>query len=415
MSDFFQNGYITTLHNFFTRGLEDIEEDLRRFSKTRPMGLILPSLYSELEQPALKTIVEQLKKVDYLDQIVIGIDQADEKQYRHALEFFSGLPQKVDILWNDGPRLRAIDQMFTDCGLAPSDPGKGRNVWYCMGYMLAKNNVSAIALHDCDIKTYHRSMLARLLYPVANPAFNYEYCKGYYPRITNTMGGRVARLLVTPLVRALMQQHGPHSYLTFLDSFRYPLAGEFSMQYAVMYNLRMPTDWGLEVGMLLEMKKNYATNNICQVEIADNYDHKHQALSAEDSNKGLSRMAIEIAKAIYKKLATDGIVFTEESLRTTKATYFRIALDLIESYRNDCFFNGLEFETHDEEKMVELFAENIKIAGRQFLDDTDKAPFIPSWRRVKSAIPDVFPRLLNAVESDMNEFSDAGRTLYAAT
>jgi glucosyl-3-phosphoglycerate synthase len=405
MSDFFQNGYITTLHNFFTRGLEDIEDDLRRFSRTRPMGLILPSLYSELERPALTTIVEQLKKVDYLEQIVIGIDQADEDQYRHALEFFSVLPQKTDILWNDGPRLRAIDDTFNEYGLAPTEPGKGRNVWYCMGYMLAKNNVGAIALHDCDIKTYHRSMLARLLYPVANTAFNYEYCKGYYPRITNTMGGRVARLLVTPLVRALIHQHGPHSYLTFLDSFRYPLAGEFSMQYDVMYNLRMPTDWGLEVGMLMEMKKNYATNNICQVEIADNYDHKHQALSPEDQNKGLSRMTIEIAKAIYKKLATDGIVFTEESLRTTKATYFRIALDLIESYRNDSIFNGLEYETHEEENMVELFAQNIKIAGRQFLEDTDPAPFIPSWRRITSAVPDIFPRMIAAVESDMKDYS----------
>lgn len=114
-------------------------------------------------------------------------------------------------------------------------------------------------------------------------------------------------------------------------------------------------------------------------------------------------MTVEITKAIYKKLATDGLEFTEESLRTTKATYFRIALDLIESYRNDCFFNGLEYETHEEEGMVELFAENIKIAGQEFLQDVDEAPFIPSWRRVKSAIPDIFPLLLEAVAKDMKE------------
>jgi glucosyl-3-phosphoglycerate synthase len=219
------------------------------------------------------------------------------------------------------------------------------------------------------------------------------------------MSGRVSRLLVTPLVRALNHQHGPHRYLDFLDSFRYPLAGEFSMRYDVMEYLRMPTDWGLEVGTLLEMKKNYTTSHLCQVDIADNYDHKHQHLSPEDNEKGLSKMTVEITKSIFKKLATDGINFTDESLRSTKATYFRIALDMIDSYRHDSLFNGLKYETHEEEKMVELFAENIKIAGRQFLDDSDEAPFIPSWHRVVSAIPDIFVQLLDAVKKDMKTHS----------
>ena len=406
MPDFFQNGRITTLHNLWTRSLEDMESDLINFSHMRPMGLILPSLYSELERPALTTIVDELQKVKYLDQIVIGIDQADREQFKHALKYFSRLPQQHDLLWNDGPNLKAIDAKLSQEGLAPTSPGKGRNVWYSMGYMLARKNVQAVALHDCDILTYKRDMLARLLYPLANPQFSYRFCKGYYPRIaSNSMNGRVARLLVTPLVRALNHQHGPHSYLEFLDSFRYSLAGEFSMRSDVMESLRMPTDWGLEIGILMEMKKNYATSHLCQVDIADNYDHKHQDISKEDKDKGLSKMSVEISKAIFKKLATDGIDFTEESLRTTKATYYRIALDLIDSYRNDAVFNGLDYATHDEEKMVEMFAENIKHAGRLFLQDTDKAPFIPSWQRVASAIPDIYVQLLDAVEADRKELS----------
>lgn len=162
----------------------------------------------------------------------------------------------------------------------------------------------------------------------------------------------------------------------------------------------MPTDWGLEVGILMEMRKNYATSQLCQVDIADQYDHKHQELSPEDKQHGLSKMSIEISKAIFKKLATDGINFTEESLRTTKATYYRIALDLIDSYLNDAIFNGLDYETNEEEMMVEMFAENIKHAGRLFLEDSDEAPFIPSWNRVCSAIPDIFSQLLDAVEAD---------------
>lgn len=406
MSDFFQNGRMTTLHNLSTKSFGDIEDELMQFSQHRPMGLILPSLYSEIERPALTTIVNELKQVKFLNQVVIGIDQATRDEFHHALQFFSVLPQQHDLLWNDGPNLKAIDDRLMQEGLAPTERGKGRNVWYCMGYMLARNNTQAVALHDCDIITYKRDMLARLLYPVANPHFNYHFCKGYYPRIAdNSMNGRVARLLVTPLVRALNHQHGPHSYLDFLDSFRYPLAGEFSMRHDVMQNLRMPTDWGLEVGILLEMRKNYSTSQLCQVDIADNYDHKHQNLSSEDKARGLSRMSIEISKAIFKKLATDGIDFTQESLRTTKATYFRIALDLVDSYRSDAIFNGLDYDTHDEESMVEMFAENIKHAGGLFLEDTEKAPFIPSWSRVFSAVPDIFSQLLEAVEEDRKALS----------
>lgn len=406
MGDFFQNGRVTTLHNMQTRTLDSVESDLDAFSKSHPMGLILPSLYSELERPALTLTLDKLQAATYLNQIVIGIDQADRNQFKHALDFFSRLPQQHSLLWNDGPNLLAIDKKLKEQGLAPTERGKGRNVWYCIGYMLAKQNTEAIAIHDCDITTYERGMLSRLLYPVANPRFNYDFCKGYYPRIANkSMNGRVSRLLVSPLVRALNHQHGPHPYLDFIDSFRYPLAGEFSMKHDVLKDLRIPTDWGLEVGILMEMKKNYSTSHMCQVDIADNYDHKHQELSEEDKDKGLSKMSIDIAKAVFKKLATDGITFSQESLRTTKATYYRIALDLIESYRNDAVFNGLNYETHEEEMMVELFAKNIKYAGKTFLEDTDKAPFIPSWRRVSSAIPDIFDQLLDAVERDRLEIS----------
>ena len=71
--------------------------------------------------------------------------------------------------------------------------GKGRNVWYCMGYILSVGKAEAVALHDCDIITYSRSLLARLVYPVANPKFNFDFCKGYYPRVSeNKVKGRVA-------------------------------------------------------------------------------------------------------------------------------------------------------------------------------------------------------------------------------
>ena len=58
MADFYQNGIITTLHNIADRPIEDLEKELLTFSMQRPMGLILPSLFSELEGPALQNVQE---------------------------------------------------------------------------------------------------------------------------------------------------------------------------------------------------------------------------------------------------------------------------------------------------------------------------------------------------------------------
>ena len=406
MADFYQNGIITTLHNLADRPVEELESDLVKFSKKRPLGLLLPSLFSELEGPALGHIVDEIAQVPYLDEIVIGLDRADEHQYQYAQEFFKKLPQHHRILWNDGPRLRALDAELQALGLAPKEPGKGRNVWYCMGYILASGRAESIALHDCDITTSSRDLLARLIYPVAHPQFNYEFCKGFYARVSDgKINGRVCRLLVTPLLRALKKIYGDSHYLEYMDSFRYPLAGEFSFRRDVLNDIRIPSDWGLEIGVLSEMHRNYSNNRLCQVDIADVYDHKHQDLSLDDAKAGLSKMSIDISKALFRKLATHGHTFNSETFRTIKATYFRIALDFVETYHNDALMNGLQLDIHGEEEAVEMFARNIMTAGDDFLDNPMDKPFVPSWSRVVSAVPDIFDRLVEAVELDHQEFS----------
>jgi glucosyl-3-phosphoglycerate synthase len=401
MSDFFQNGIITTLHNLCDRPVAEMERELSDFANNRPMALILPCLYSELAQPALANIIAELAEAPYLSGVIIGLDRADESQYRHALDYFSALPQKHHVLWNDGPRMQRVNARLAEAGLAPTERGKGCNVWYCLGYVQALGQAKAVALHDCDITTYDRSLLARLIYPVANPEFSYKFCKGYYARTSaDKLNGRVSRLLVSPLLRTMRKLTGELPYLDYMDSFRYPLAGEFAMQADVLPDLRIPSDWGLEIGLLSEMYRNYATNRICQVEIADNYDHKHQDLSAEDATGGLSRMSLDISKALFKKLATFGVVFDSGTVRTAKACYYRIALDLVESYANDAAMNGLTLDRHAEEQAIELFAANILRAGEAYLEGGDETPFIPSWQRVTSVYPDVYRDLLDAVEAD---------------
>lgn len=401
MADFYQNGIVTTLHNLTDRDIDALEHELTSFSRQRPMSLVLPSLYSELTMPALDGIVTQLTEVNYLSEIVIGLDRATESEFEHAKDYFSRLPQHHRILWNDGPRLRALDQVLVEKGLAPDQPGKGRNVWYCFGYVLASGRAKAVALHDCDITTYNKEMLARLLYPVANPRFHYEFCKGFYSRIADgKLNGRVCRLLVTPLIKAMKKVMGQDDYLDYLDSFRYALAGEFSMQTDVLHDLRIPSDWGLEIGVLSEVYRNCSRHHLCQVDITDYYDHKHQDLGLNTPDGGLQKMATDISKAVIRKLATQGHVFHQGTFRTLKATYFRMALDFVEKYYNDAHMNGLIVDRHSEEEAVELFASSLMRAGEAFLKNPSATPFIPSWNRVISAVPDFLERLYDAVEAD---------------
>ena len=405
MSEFSQNGIVSTLHDFGTKSTKEIEKELLKFSNERKMELILPCLYSELEGNALPNIVSEIKKTNYLDHIIIGLDKANEDQARKAWTFFEQLETPFTILWNDGPNLKKLDKELKKKGLAPNEKGKGRNVWYCIGMSIARNTARSVALHDCDIKTYDRRMLAKLFYPVVNPLFNFEFCKGYYPRVANgKMNGRVARLLVFPLLTALEKTIGKSDYLDFMKSFKYPLAGEFSFRRNVLPELRISSDWGIEVGILSEMQRSFSPQNICQVDLADTYDHKHQILSLDDETKGLSRMSIDIIKTFIKKLATQGNSFSREKFRSLKATYYRSALDLIDIYRSDADMNGLKFDSHTEEKAVELFAINIMKAGEAFILNPMDTPFIPTWSRVKSAIPDFLGRLEKVVNDDNKKY-----------
>ncbi|WP_024850823.1 glycosyltransferase family protein [Hydrogenovibrio kuenenii] len=401
MGDFFQNGTVTTFHNLTDRPIEELERELMNFSQTKPLGIILPSLFSELEGEALAHIVSELKKVPYLKQIVIGLDRANAEQFEYAKQYFSELPQDFKIIWNDGPRMQAITAKLKEKDLAPLERGKGSNVWNCYGYVLASNQVEAVALHDCDVLTYDRSLLARLIYPVAHPTFNFVFSKGYYPRYSEgKLNGRASRLLVTPLLRALQGVLGNDALLEYLDSFRYPLAGEFAMDVHCLKEIRIPYDWGLEIGVLSEVLRNYSNRRICQVDIADVYDHKHQDVSFEDKTAGLSRMSQDIAKSLFRKLAVRGHEFSRSTLRTIRAKYYRTALDQLESYAFDAEMNGLGLDLHSEEKVIELFAKNIMDAGVGFIDNPGEMPFMPNWNRVVSACPTILEEIKLAVELD---------------
>ncbi|HUK56575.1 MAG TPA: glycosyl transferase [Nitrospiria bacterium] len=403
MADFHQTGVISTLHRLGRVDLDWLETQLEAFSHQMPIALVLPSLYSELQGPALKEILKQLQSVKYLREIVITLGRANREEFDHARRFFKDLYCEHRIVWVDGERIQKLLALLTQNDLDIGSEGKGRAAWLAYGYILAKRRSKVIALHDCDILTYDREFLARLCYPVVNPNMGYEFCKGYYPRITDRLHGRVTRLFVTPLIRTLMNMIGHHPFLVYLDSFRYPLAGEFSMLADLARVNRIPGDWGLEIGVLAEIYRNVSVKRVCQADLSENYEHKHQALSSEDPSAGLLKMAIDIGKSLLRNLATEGLVFDAAFFNTLRTAYQRAAQDAIKKYEDDATINGLVFDRHAERLAVDAFIRGIRIAAEEFVQDPLGIPLITNWNRVVSAVPKFFEMLENAVDVDNAE------------
>lgn len=400
MSDFFQNGEIATFHRLRPRGITEIEMELVEASRHRPISLVLPYIPIEIEGAGLPRIMEEIRHVTYLKNIIVTIGRANAEEFKKAREFFSALPQEPQLIWCTGSRIEAIYRLLAEKGIDAGEDGKGRSAWTAYGYILALEDSHVIALHDCDIVTYDRELLARLCYPVAHPQIGFEFCKGYYSRVTDQMHGRVTRIFVTPLIRALKATLGPNEFLDYLDSFRYILAGEFAMDTELARRVRIPGDWGIEVGVLAEVHRNCALRRVCQVDLSDNYEHKHQPLTLEDPNKGLLKMGTDIAKSIFRTMASRGYTLTSEFFVSLKASYLRIAQDLIARYEYDSVINGLTYDRHKEGSAAEAFVQCIVSAGEQFLETPIEVPYIPNWNRVVSAVPNIFDLLIEAVEED---------------
>ncbi len=401
MADFFQTGAIATLHRLGQPNVQRLEEELVRYAEEVPIALVLPCHLRELGTPALRGIIRELKDVPYIAQIVIGVDGvARRRDWRRAQRIFSQLPQKPTLLWNDGPRMQTLFRKLEEAELNPGPGGKGRNVWICCGYVLASEQARMVAVHDCDILTYNRELLARLCYPVVNPSFGFDFCKGYYARVTDQLNGRVMRLLVTPLLRALKSILGTHPFLVYLDTFRYPLAGEFALNIDLVRRVRIPCDWALEVGLLAEVFRNCAPRGICQTELCDVYDHKHQDLSSRDPDKGLNRMAIDIVKSLYRRMAAEGIKLDAGLFDTLLSAYSRQAEDTLRFYSADSAINGLNYPRHDEERAVNTFVRAIRAATEAFQRDPLWTPLISNWNRIQSALPGFLDELLEAVRID---------------
>ena len=405
MPDFDQSGPITTIHSLGTVRVSDLESRLTEAATSYPIGLVLPVTASDMRAEPFARIIDQLALAKFIDTIVVVLNRAEDvSDYHETSRLLAPVADKAHILWTDGPRGKALLKELNEAGFNLSVPGKGRAVWMAFGFLLADPRLKALVLHDCDIVNYEREILIRLCLPMAHPGLDFDFCKAYYARCTDRMHGRVVRLLIAPLLRALISVLGNDEFVLFLNSFRYPLAGEFAVTSTLARSNRIPSDWGLEVGTLAEVFRNTSPKRCCQVDLGRLYEHKHQALSLDDPTKGLMKMTGDILTSIFRTLASRGMVFEPGHFVSLRAAYLRTAQDAIRQYHADALMNSLIYDRHSEEQAIEGFAGQITASGEEFHRDPSGSEAMPTWTRVLSAFPAFPMRLRAAAQEDAAEY-----------
>jgi glucosyl-3-phosphoglycerate synthase len=418
MSEFHQEGSITTIHGFYDlfdpeQQLARLERKLERFSRHMCISLLLPSLFDEIHVPkVLDNIIDQINQVNYLCSVVVALGGAkEEAEFRQAKEYFYRLKKddrEVKVVWVDGPRIGKIFKKLQEQKIPIGVRGKGQSVWVTLGYLFASEVCDVIALHDCDIVTYDRLLLGRLIEPTANPNNDFEFCKGYYARISPTemeMKGRTTRLFVAPFVESLVsimddRRHGMlEQFFRYHRTFRYPLAGEFSFLTRLARAINLAYDWGLEVSTLSEVYDRLTPKKIAQIDLCKNYEHKHQTLSEKDASHGLHRMVVDIAKFYLNYMRSHGMPVDNAFIDMVQHTYYNTALSFVKSYSDDAESNDLVYDRHQEELTVRYFRDFLSTAWDQAMQEKDGTQ-IPSWNRVIYSVPDIYEDLLVAVERD---------------
>ncbi len=397
MADIFQN-YVPTLPILQPDAWLVLEQELERAARRKPIGILIPALYSDFVQPAMQHILETLADVPYIRRVYISLDRANVGEFTYACRVVRNiLGERGIVIWNDSPGMQAAVEAIRAI-LPLGQRGKGRAVWTALGYALGEDKVAILAFHDADILTYDRSFIARLVYPVA--VLGFQFAKGYYVRFAQRLFGRVTRLFYFPFVRALKQILGPVDFLNYMGDFRYPLSGEIVTFASILLDMQIPSDWSLEVGMLAEAYRVINVQHICQVEITHRYDHKHQVTQTKGFSGGLARMVVDIARGFFVELTSRGIVLPPNFFPALKLTFVDYARMASTVYGALSRWSQLDYSLHEERSMIELFAQCIDQAAEEFRQHPLGAPMLPTWRRLESALPGILQRIVRIVQED---------------
>jgi glucosyl-3-phosphoglycerate synthase len=390
--DFDQRGF-AKIHDF-SMEFDTMRSRLRSLAGEYPSGVIIPIIESDLKNQVLSGIVTELNECDYLKKVFIALSVNNQESYDEAVKVFGAFKVPHEIIWCNKPSVVSVLEELKSKGLdVTALKGKGKDVWLAMG--IASLELHSFVVHDADILPYTRMLPTKMLYPIIEPKLDFFFSKGYYARINfekRKMYGRITRLFMNPILEAMQEklQHKSR-FVSYLQNFSYPLSGEFAIYSDLAMRLRIPCDWGFEMGLLAELYRNASYEHICEVDLGF-YDHKHKEVVGD----GLVKTAEDSFATLLRTLTEmDGVEVSLPFLQSLQVMYRKMAQDKIRQYHADAICNNLDYDRHQEESSVDALSEAIIASGTKYLFDPSKTQ-MPDWLRTKAAMIDIRERLREA-------------------
>ena len=380
---------IATIHDFYL-DFDMMSNKLLGLKAKFPSGLIIPILGNDIKSPGLSNIVNEINQCHYLSKVYIALSARTPDDYDEALRLSRTFKVPCEVIWCNKPKVLTILEELKGKGLDVTQlSGKGKDVWMAFG--IASLDLFAFAVHDADIVSYTKLLPTKMLYPIIEPKLDFFFSKGYYARInvdSKKLYGRIHRLFINPLLEVLQEKLRYSRFLTYLQSFSYPLAGEIAVYSDLATHLRVPSDWGLELGLLSEVYRNSSYGRICQIDLGF-YDHRHKPIETD----ALLRTAEDSFVTLLRTLTeTENIDVSEPFLTSLHVAYRRLAQDKIRQYHADATCNNLDFDRHEEEANVDLLSSVILTGGKKYLANPIRAQ-LPDWLRAMAAMPNIRERL----------------------
>ncbi len=380
MADFYQHARVPTLHHLAHADSSSRENEMLAWAADKPVTLLLPALYAECERPALPRILEEVSQAGHISEVILSMNGMDAAEHERALRLcrqnLKG--KKAHLLWNDGPQLSRVYERMDEAGLAGPHAGKGSNIWMGIAYLLARGFNGIIVSHDTDIVNYSRDLLWRLCYPLLHPRMGYRFAKGYYSRVSDRLYGRVTRLLIFPLIQACRDVLGSKPLIEHLDSYRYPLSGEFAADMSALKGFSLPGGWGLEIAILCEAYRHLHGDQQCQVDLGFHFEHRHRSLSHDEigvNEPGLVSAAADVARCLaYQVLREAEPRSAEGMMRLIIERYRPRAAEWLQRYEHVALLNGLHHDHAEESAAVSAFGHALDRLLQSLGDDELRVP-----------------------------------------
>lgn len=395
MADFCQSPEIATIHNL--RQMSD-EEMVRQtaclanslsMQQASALAVVIPVRFGDFGQPALQRILHLLQHGQLADRVILVLNGASADDYRRALSGAAFCDGKVEILWAESPHLHTLNCLMETRMGKGIGGGKGAACWLAAGYAATCPGLQVLAFQDADVESYSPAMTARLCKPLLDRSNGMDFAKGYYARTGDRLYGRVTRQFLYPFLQAAQTLFPESGYIRLLRALRYLLSGEVALSAELLREMPFHTGWSLELGMLWSIHRANLAPRSCQVEIADDYRHRHHPVESADLRKqSLRRMATGLAVSLFRLLEQEGHSVTSWHHNAFLAKFEHFAEKLHLAYRMDAKHNDLDWDEEAESAARRTFLESVRAAMTSPYEAGAADTTLPAWKSVLQAVPE---------------------------